>query len=318
MEQARTTKQKVLAVLVVAGLFIFIGVLFTGIGIVNHNETVKLQEKVKKQTEERHINEKLGQLSFSNFTFAKSPKSYLAVVQYKDQTKNLLNFNSTSTLPIASLTKLMTALVAIENLDLTQKFVAKPEFVGGDGTFNNLTIDEMYKARDLLSAMLIGSDNDSARLLTSGIGEDNFAQLMNAKARELGLTNTSYVNVTGLDPLDGSPIVNISSAKDLASLIFYIKEKHPEILKITQNREFNLCNLKQECKLVLSTNKLYTDPTFKMPILGGKTGQTDLALKNLALITEPINDIFLVTIVLGSQDHFTDTKTIFSNLNIKK
>lgn len=317
MTDIRTNRQKTVAILVVAFLFILVGLIFAGVGIFNYQTTMDFRNKIHEQKKQLDIKNKLDQLFLNPPNFDSEPKSYLVIETYHDSQRILAASNSNVILPIASITKLMTAVIVIENLDLTQKILADSRLVGGDGTFNNLKIGELYTARDLLISMLVASDNDSAKLLADKLGEEPFVSLMNNKAKELHMDQTHYLNVTGLDPIDGRPQVNTSTANDLFKLIEYIQQKHPEIFQITLNHDFKICTLKQDCNFIKNTNKLFEDKSFNFKIWGTKTGQTDLALKNLALITEPINDIFLTTIVLGSNDHFADTKTIFNNLIIK-
>ena len=115
---------------------------------------------------------------------------------------------------------------------------------------------------------------------------------MNSKASELKLTNTKYFNLTGLDPKK----TNKATVNDLADLLLYIKDKHPEILKLTTNSLYNFCDTKNFCKTVSTTDKFLTNDNFRFKIIGGKTGSTDLALKNLALIMQPKDGIILSNI----------------------
>jgi len=170
--------------------------------------------------------------------------------------------------------------------------------------------------KELLANMLIASDNDSARLLAGSLGTENFISKMNNKAQELSLTKTYFVNVTGLDPQKPVVELNISSPNDLANLLIYIKNKHPEILKLTTNATYNFCDVNNYCKIINNTDKLLGDAGFKFKIIGSKTGSTDVALKNLALITTATDNIFLLNIVLGSKDNFLDTQTLINNIII--
>ena len=227
--------------------------------------------------------------------------------------------NSDLALPIASLTKLMDAVIILENVNPQTEVTATLDYVGLEESAYVLEIGKKYTVNELLANALVSSDNDSARLLSSTLGENNFIAKMNSKAKDLGLTQTSFTNPTGLDPATSSAQLskpNVSSVTDLANLLLYIKNKHPEILKLTTTASYNFCDINNYCKKVVSTDKLLGDKTFKFKIIGGKTGNTDLAGKNLALITEPLNGVFLLNIVLGSADNFADTVSLINNVKI--
>jgi D-alanyl-D-alanine carboxypeptidase len=244
-------------------------------------------------------------------------KSYITLAIASNGFKKVLDQkNSNLVLPIASITKLMLALITAENLNLESEIIATPDYIGGEESFFVLEADKTYKIKELLANALIASDNDSARLLSSILGEANFIAKMNQRAAELGMTQTKYVNVTGLDPKEPSLDLNTSTVTDLAKLILFINNKHPQIFKLTTNDQYNFCDVRQFCKPIVSTNKLLTDTDFKFKIFGGKTGSTDLALKNLALMISPIEDVTIVNIVLGSEDSFMDTKSLINHLII--
>ncbi len=315
----RTIKEKILAILSIIILFTIVGSVFAYVGVVNKRATIKLQEEVRIKNIEKKIREQVLSLNISDLKSNEiKAKAFFSILKAPNGlTKVLAEKNKDGTLPLASVTKLMTAIITLENLDLKTQIKATSECVGGDGTSHVVSLDKIYTVESLLNNMLVSSDNDSARLLASSLGNDQFVSLMNKKAKDLGLTRTLYVNATGLDPLENEAFrFNISSASDVAKLVFYINENYPQIFEITRNSSYNFCDIMQNCNLVLSTNKLLTDTDFKLSIIGGKTGQTDLAKKNLALILEPIDGIFLVNVVLGSEDNFADTKNILNHLKI--
>jgi D-alanyl-D-alanine carboxypeptidase len=168
-----------------------------------------------------------------------------------------------------------------------------------------------------MSAAIIPSDNDAARVLASSIGSENFVDLMNKKSYDLSLTNTFFANPTGLDPLEGRIDLNISTASDIATLVREINTNYRSIFEMGRTISADFCSLDLICHKILNTNQLLSDPEFLYTIIGGKTGQTDLAQRNLALIMEPIDGIFLISIVLGSTDHFATTKTLINSIKIK-
>jgi D-alanyl-D-alanine carboxypeptidase len=211
-------------------------------------------------------------------------------------------------LPMASLTKLMTALVSLESkINLNDTVIIKSNSVEVEGLDINLEVGEKIKISDLLFGTLIASGNDAAQAIaeyTSGNIED-FVSQMNKKAAELGLYNTHYVGVTGLD-VDG----HYSSARDSALLADYAFD-NPELAPIVEIKEYEFTTDAGKTHHFKNTNLLLRDDYPK--VRGGKTGFTDNAgycLINLAA-DEKNNQI--ITVVLGEKengDQFQDTKAL--------
>jgi D-alanyl-D-alanine carboxypeptidase (penicillin-binding protein 5/6) len=117
-------------------------------------------------------------------------------------------------MPMASTTKLMTAIVALQRADPQDALAVPPEAVIG-GSTAGLVAGERLAVRDLLTALLVGSGNDSAITLAAGVagGQARFVDLMNARARQLGLDDTRFANPHGLDEPG-----HYSTARDLVVL----------------------------------------------------------------------------------------------------
>jgi D-alanyl-D-alanine carboxypeptidase (penicillin-binding protein 5/6) len=204
--------------------------------------------------------------------------------------------NDARVLPIASLTKLMTATVVLENPDvygMDNVCTVSSAAAGQDDVpvAGNLKVGETYSVRQLLSMMLYYSSNNAAWALSEAMDTDKFVAAMNRKATDLGLGDTAFYNPTGLDPVDhvvGG--VNHSSADDLMVLVKYILRAHPEIFSytdtgqnyVTDNGIFDV-NLWDGQKLV-----------------GGKTGFTDNAGGCMILVYESANGRRYINILLGS------------------
>ena len=128
-------------------------------------------------------------------------------------------FNENEKLPMASTTKIMTAIIAIENnADLTKVVSAPHKAVGIEGTSIYLRENEELSIKDLLYGLILASGNDSASalaIITSG-SEDAFVQLMNNKVAELGLENTHFTNPHGLHDEQ-----HFTTAIDLAKITAY-------------------------------------------------------------------------------------------------
>lgn len=215
-------------------------------------------------------------------------------------------------MPIASISKLMTALVLLDtNLDWKNIVTLTPA-------------DEVYRAKyvfrgeeftkeQLFWAMLVGSDNNATMALvrSSGFSTDEFVARMNKKAKDMGLLNTFFADPTGLSPQ------NVSTARELAQLAKFVWNI-TDILRPTSESQFFLSNTNQTIKRkVINTNKLLDS---FLEVKAGKTGFIDEAGYCLvALISDQANHSVIV-VTLGSvseAERFQDTKTlawwVFSN-----
>lgn len=151
--------------------------------------------------------------------------------------------------PIASVTKLMTALVCAESYDdLDQPVLIAPEAAGIEGSSLYLKPMEKYTVRQLLYGLLLHSGNDAAVALAMDCGgtEENFVAAMNQKARALGMTNTHFANPHGLDAED-----HYSTARDLAILAQAVLQ-NPDLATIcaTKNYTFGDQTLTNHNKLL--------------------------------------------------------------------
>lgn len=146
--------------------------------------------------------------------------------------------NAYESMPIASLTKLMTYLLVKEEIDagklsLSQRVTASEEagkFNSWEYSYLGLDEGETYTIEELLEGLIVASGNDCAYQLATTVSETEkeFVRLMNLKAEELGLTSQVYSTSSGLPSSSGAQ--NLSSARDLFKLSQYIIEKYPEIL----------------------------------------------------------------------------------------
>lgn len=201
--------------------------------------------------------------------------------------------------PIASITKLMTA------------FVATNEF--GPGATAALSVEEgapAFTVKALLDSLLMESSNESAAALARLGGGQEFIKQMNVTARDLGMSETYYLNSSGLDEASGS---NFSSAYNLLTLTKKILTERPDILAITRQTTIPIIDTNgQEDHLAQTTNELLTANHWPAEIVGGKTGTTPMAKTNLVLVLrDQATGGYLINVVLGSDDHFGEmTKLI--------
>ncbi len=215
-----------------------------------------------------------------------------AIVYDLTEEKVIYDKNSEDVTSIASLTKIMTTITAIENIkDLEEKVTITEDMlnqVRWDASVAGLKVGDVVTYRDLLYASILPSGADATIALavsTSG-SVNNFVKKMNAKATELGLTNTHYVNVTGLDATGHQ-----SSAKDVLNLLLYCF-KNPLFKQIYTTKQYTLSNNLS----VYSTLKSYSGSGINTSrILGSKTGFTlQAGVCISALFTSNAHDYLIV------------------------
>ncbi|MFC1629862.1 D-alanyl-D-alanine carboxypeptidase family protein [Patescibacteria group bacterium] len=241
--------------------------------------------------------------------------AFSVLVNSSDEQEILFEKNSNNVLPIASLTKLMTAKIVLENYDPSQLIEISKEAVAKEGDFGNLKIGEVFKAKNLLYPLLMESSNDAASALSEIISEEAFVELMNLEAENLGLENTYFINSTGLDPEEPDKKTNYSTAEDLVKLSIYLLDQDPLIWRILSFPEFNLYDESGAFHhQVQSTNKLLNS-VWREKIIGGKTGWTIEARGCLLLITKAPKNRYLVSVILGSENRFEEMQTMLEWVN---
>lgn len=204
----------------------------------------------------------------------------------------VLTDKNASIRPIASLTKLMTALVFLEtnpDFDAVVEYQADDEAIGSR---LSITPGETLTVRNLFYCSLIGSANNATKALarSTGLTKDEFVRRMNNVARRLGMTETTYTEPTGLESS------NQSSTRDLAKLINYIMQR-PGVQQATIQPVYEFTTLNSaRFHRIKNTNTLLDDD---LPIFGGKTGYIDESGYNLGLKLKT-TDRQRVVIILGS------------------
>jgi len=200
--------------------------------------------------------------------------------------------------PIASLTKLLTAMVYLDmkpNLD-TVVYISNRDCY--KSAKSHLRRGEAYKAIDLLHIALMASDNRAARALAtaSGLPRQIFIECMNIKARQLGMMNTTVVEVTGLS--EG----NISTAADVAILV-NAAMKYKLIKEITSKYRLRVkVQNKRRYKNYVNTNRMVLS---KWRVLAGKTGFIRESDYCLATVLRDKQSRELTVVVLGSPTNNT-------------
>jgi serine-type D-Ala-D-Ala carboxypeptidase (penicillin-binding protein 5/6) len=205
----------------------------------------------------------------------------------------------------------MTALIVLENYDLDKTITITEEAFHQDlSRLNNLYFGEQYKVKEILYPLLMESSNTAAYALAQQ--SNDFVDLMNQKAQELGMTSTFFINSSGLDPLNPTDTANYSSARDIALLIENLLDKEI-IWEILSLPEYPLVRSDGFIKHnIVNTNALLQE----IPgIMGGKTGTTARALQCFVLVMKKNPDDYLIIVVLGSRNRFQEAKEIISWIN---
>ena len=213
--------------------------------------------------------------------------------------------NSTKKMPMASTTKIMTAIIAIENSPLKKIVTVSSEAVGVEGSSIYLCENERLTTEELLYALMLESANDAACALAIEVGGsiENFVDMMNDKATNLGLYNTHFTNPHGLSDTE-----HYSTAQDLAILRSYCM-KNELFAKITSTKKFSLDGSDESySRLLVNHNRLLG--TFD-GITGGKTGFTKNAGRCLVTTCER-NGVSLCAVTLNAPDDWNDHKSMYS------
>jgi D-alanyl-D-alanine endopeptidase (penicillin-binding protein 7) len=201
--------------------------------------------------------------------------------------------NADEVRPIASITKLLTAMVVLDNYRPdTVISISKEDAARSSRSL--FRVGNKIRAKDLLHAALLQSDNRAARALarTAAGSYEDFTRLMNKKAEELGLENTKMLEPTGLD--EG----NLSTAADCARLVNAAMQLYPEIGRITSLKKytFRLITPRKSIKLT-NTNKMVFS---KYKVLVGKTGYIIESDYCLTTILENDQGHRITVVVLGA------------------
>lgn len=222
--------------------------------------------------------------------------------------KVLFQKNDEKRLPLASLTKVMTALVATTLAPASQSVIITQEAIETEGD-SGLRVGEVWSLKNLIDFSLASSSNDGARAIGFAIGalgdlnatssassEINFIKEMNTEAAKIGMTQTYYLNDTGLDQstVQGGAY---GTAKDMATLFDYILKNHPDIMEATRQASFSIASETGILHTAINTDTIVdTIPG----LIASKTGDTDLAGGNLVVAFDPELGRPIIISVLGS------------------
>ena len=218
---------------------------------------------------------------------------------------------------VASISKIMTAIVAIENADVNSTVIIGEEITKAYGSGIYIKQGEEITLESLLYGLMLRSGNDAALAIANYVGGDidNFVEMMNEKAVEIGMKNTTFNNPHGLDENGG----NLSTAYDMALLTSYAMQNE-NYRKIVSTKKYTL-RTNMNYYSWINKHKLLHSHNY---ITGGKTGFTDIAKRTL-VTTASKDNINLVVVTLNDGNDFVDHINLFeeafanySNYNILK
>lgn len=213
----------------------------------------------------------------------------------------LFSKNADAQLPLASLTKLMTVLTALRALPPTSTVTITADSLSPDGEYG-LKVGERWTARDLANFTLIASANDGARaLMLAAVAalheqQSDFFKAMNTAAQNLGLSQTFFLNETGLD-VSTTTAGAYGSAHDVAHLIAYAALQNSDSFEDSVLPKANFVSLSGVTHSIENTSMTASS---LLSSRASKTGYTDLAGGNLAVVFEPVPGHPVAVAVLGS------------------
>lgn len=218
----------------------------------------------------------------------------------------LYSKNPHERLPIASLVKVMTVLIALEHKKMDDEFIISERAASMEPDKMLLIAKEKLTLRELLDGIFLVSANDGAEALAEGVtgNRDEFIKLMNSKAKQLGMKDTFFANPTGLDEDINN---SYSSAYDLVILTRYLIRNYPQVVDISKSEHIYLpiTENHQDYDLYSGINLLTTYPG----VIGFKTGFTPEAGLTLINLTRK-DGHEVIGVLLGSSDRRDEAREL--------
>lgn len=220
------------------------------------------------------------------------------VVMDADSGRIIYNKNKSERKLIASTTKIMTTIVALENAKLTDKLKVGKEIQTVNGSMIYVKEGESFTLNDLLHGLMLQSGNDAAMIIASKtMPYDNFIAQMNLKAHKLGMNNTTFENPHGLN----DDTKNYSTAEDMSKLMRYaIKNK--DFLNITSKKKYKVDNY-----IWYNKNKLLSDYKY---LISGKIGYTKASGQVFVSAARKDNKILIIS-TIDEGDKFNLHKNLY-------
>ena len=225
-----------------------------------------------------------------------------AILMDTDSNRILYAKNIHEVRSVASISKIMTAILAIESGKLDDTVLIGDEILDAYGSAIYIKQGEEMTLRDLVYGLMLRSGNDAALAIANYVGGDvsSFVDMMNQKARQIGMKNTTFNNPSGLDEDKG----NMSTAYDMAILTSYAMQNE-DYKKIVKTKHHTVITNKN---VYSWTNKNKLLNTYKYTT-GGKTGYTEIARRTL-VSTASKDGLNLVVVTLNDGNDFLDHKSL--------
>ena len=287
--------------------FIIVGVLIASIALKSAGYEKIFQTPANNTEIEQNPNQTNSELA--SFYFIKDPniqptvQSEAYLVGDLDTGEIILQKNKDQKFPIASVSKLFTAIVSAEKQNQDEVTQISAQALQTEGENGELYLGQKIKVKDLIYPMLLESSNDAAEAIAEYSGRHTFIEQMNQKVQDLEMTATSFVDPSGLSEK------NQSTASDLFKFTQYLKTAKPDLLQLTTNKSYNNKN-----QTWFNTSQFLDLAGY----LGGKRGYTSPAMQTaLSAFTIPLGESGnrnLGIIVLRSPDRYKDVSNIYNYL----
>lgn len=227
-----------------------------------------------------------------------------AILMEQSSGRVLYSKNEHQPLKIASITKIMTAILAIESGKLDETVTVSKRAEGTEGSSLYLVAGEKLTLRDLVYGLMLRSGNDAAIAIAEHVGGsvEGFVFLMNEKAEEIGMSNTLFRNPHGLDTDED----HLSSAYDMALLTQYAMGNE-EYRDISSTKDYR--SKGDKVRVFHNKNRLLTEKYSYST--GGKTGYTKLAKRTL-VSTASKDGLDLIAVTLNAPDDWDDHMHMFN------
>lgn len=235
--------------------------------------------------------------------FAFQTSAQCSILMDQDSKRIFYSKNIHTIRSIASISKIMTGILAVESGKMDENIVVGNEIDKAYGSGIYIKHGEKLKIKDLVYGLMLRSGNDAAAAIAYHVGGsiENFVKLMNDKAKEIGMINTTFNNPSGLD----EDKANYSTAYDMALLTSYAM-KNKIYSQIVGTKKYIL---KTNLNTYIWYNKNKLLNTYKYTT-GGKTGFTKIARRTL-VSTASKNNLNLVVVTLNDGNDFNDHKNLY-------
>ncbi|WP_407691435.1 D-alanyl-D-alanine carboxypeptidase family protein [Robertmurraya mangrovi] len=228
-----------------------------------------------------------------------------AILMEQESGRVLFEKNAHTPMRIASITKIMTAILAIESGKLDEYVTVSEKAYRTEGSSIYIQPGDKIKLIDLTYGLMLRSGNDAAVAIAEHVGGDleNFVTLMNKKAKQIGMKNTTFANPHGLDDHEN----HYSTAYDMALLTRYAMN-NKDYAKISSTKSYTCKSLDRAMNTWLNKNKLLNMYPYST---GGKTGYTKRAKRTLVSTAEK-EKLKLIAVTINDRNDWQDHMALFN------